>query len=102
MVLTPEFIVLTEEKRLGPNPGTTMAEVRTGTRCPAWSMVYPQIIPDVVPNTVSLPAVTMVFGYFSSLKSLMPSCSFGIISSSNKKWPDEPLSQVIANLSALG
>ena len=54
-VLSPQFDTLTEENRLRPIPGTIMAEIRTGTSCPAWSMMYPQIVPVVVANTVALP-----------------------------------------------
>lgn len=76
IVLAPEFVAMTEEKRLRPNPGTFMAEIRTGTRCPACSTMHPQIV-TAAANNVSLPAVPMVFGFSSFLKSLMLSCSLG-------------------------
>ena len=48
IVLTPDCIALVEEKTLRPSPGTTMAEMRTGTRRPAPSMMYTQMVPAAV------------------------------------------------------
>lgn len=101
MVLTPEFFALTENKRLRPNLGTIFEEIRLETRCPALSMMYPQIVPVDVANYFSLPSVTMVVGSLSPLKFFMMSCSLGTISSITL-LPDRPLFTVIVALSALG
>lgn len=70
MLLTPEFIALTEEKRLHPSPG-----VRHG-RDTDWNTLA-NLVDDVAPDSTSfavantffmlLPTVTMVFGSFSLL-----------------------------------
>ena len=44
-----------------------MAEMRAGTRWPAWSMMYPQMVPVAVANSFLFPLVTMVFSSFSFL-----------------------------------
>lgn len=49
MVLTPESIALTE-KMLRLNLDTTMAEIQTGTRGSAWSLMCPQTAPVTVEN----------------------------------------------------
>ena len=64
IVLTPDRIALMEERTLRPGSGTNMVEMRTGTRLPAWSMMYPQMVPVAVANTFLFPLVTMVFGSF--------------------------------------
>ena len=48
IVLTSDCIALMEERTLRPSPGTNMAEMQTGARWPAWSMMYPQMVPVVV------------------------------------------------------
>ena len=58
---------LTKEETLRPSSGTNMADMRTGTRWAAWSMMYSQMEPAAVANTFLIPLVTMVFGSFSVL-----------------------------------
>lgn len=43
MVSTLEFIALVEDTRLRPNSVAITAEIFTGTRYPAWPMMYPQM-----------------------------------------------------------
>ena len=44
IVLDADCIALMEEKALRLSPGTNMTEMRTGTRLPAWAMMYPQMV----------------------------------------------------------
>ena len=67
IVLTPDYIALMEENTWRPSPGTNVAEMRTGTRLPAWSMMYPQMVAVAVANTFLFPLVMIVFGSFSFL-----------------------------------
>lgn len=101
MVFSPKFIGWTNGNRSCPNPGTINAYIRIGIRCPAWCMIYLQIVPLSVVHNFSLSAKTMGFGYSSFLTS--PMLSFrDEISLSSHNMSDARLSTIIVSLSSFG